>query len=615
MNGSGGSVKSQQEKRAMALITTLLMSAVLLLMLVTLIKAVTTQEYLTRGYHDNVAALYVAESGLADVMSHLEIDGNWRDGFNGEPMLNRPGKYWVSFFEGTGSVPDDASINNISGTSARPGPGGRVVPRGAALIVVTARVGAAQRQLEAIVNSAGVINVEYPLMTSGSIELKGAVTIDGIHSLQGYERVAAGIHSNARSLSGPTISWDPGNATAKAVITGKVSAVDPRSLGVGIDFGADSSRYDVGAFERSATQRAFPGMGDIERQVDLHASAPPPTIQPAGTTTLPSGDYHQSGDLNISGDLVLDGGELFVDGDLTINGGISGQGAIWASGKVTFKGDSSLQSSEKAAVMSKKGVNLLGFDGEDYMEGFAESDPEVRVLWDATKQTLADTEGLLQSATPSSVVGSGGPLDLQIRKLGYHPDNAEVPIPVVNPEDALVGGNYLGKLEAKLAAQSEGESRDFMMRKLATYRDFFSANTAQPDEALATQFLNRPRVLPGAFDAVVNSGHTDALSKLMVQVSSVSYAKAGSSYFQGVIYTNGHFFAANSVTTLGAIMVDGRGRGGSEPNPLNPSESFRPGQLVMRRGANMTFVEEFFEDGDNALRIRGPVQVRTWASR
>lgn len=608
-------MRSQQERRAMALITTLLMSVVLLMMLVTLVKAVTTQDYLTRGYHDNVAALYVAESGLADVMSHLEIDGNWTDGFNGEPMQNRPGKYWVNFFEGTGSVPDDASINNISGTNARPGPRGRVVPRGAALIVVTARVGASQRQLEAIVNSAGVINVEYPMMTSGSIELKGAVTIDGIHSLQGYERVAAGIHSNARSNSGPTISWVPGNSTAKATITGKVSAVDPRTIGVGIDFGSDSSRYEVGAFERSSAQRAFPGLGDIERQVELHASAPAPTIQPAGTTTLPTGEYHKAGDLNISGDLVLDGGELFVDGDLTINGGISGQGAIWASGKVTFKGDSSLQSTDKAAVMSKKGVNLLGFDGEDYMNGFAESDPEVRVLWDATKQALADTEELLQSAEPSSVVGSGGPLDLQIRKLGYHPDNAELPIPVVNPEDALVGGNYLGKLEAKLAAQSEGESRDFMMRKLANYRDFFSANTEQPDETLATQFVNRPRVFPGAFDAVVNSGRTDALGKLMVQVSSVSYAKAGSSYFQGVIYTNGHFFAANSVTTLGAIMVDARGRDASEPNPLNPTESFRAGQLVMRRGANMTFVEEFFEDGDNALRIRGPVQVRTWASR
>ncbi|MBS2035223.1 pilus assembly PilX N-terminal domain-containing protein [bacterium] len=597
------------------MITTLMMSVVLLMMLVSLVRAVTTQDYLTRGYHDNVAAMYVAESGLADVMSHLEIDGSWQEGFNGEPMQNRPGKYWVKFFSGGGQVPDDASINNIIGNTARPGPRGRVVPKGSALIVVTARVGAAQRQLEAIINSSGVINVEYPLMTSGNIELKGAVTIDGIHSLQGYERVAAGIHSNSRGSGTASVTWEPSNATDKAVVTGKVSSADSRPVGVGIDFGSDASRYDVGAFERAAAQKQFPGVGDIDRQVSLHAGDPAPTIQTAGTTTLPAGKYHKSGNLSVNGDLALDGGELFVDGDLTINGGISGQGAIWASGKVTFKGDATLQSSEKAAVMSKQGVNLLGFNGEEYMEAFAQSDPEVRVLWDATKQALGDTQDLLQNGDPATIVGAGGPLDVQARKLAYYPDSAELPIPVVNPEDALVGGNYLGKLQEKLSAQSQGPSRDFMIRKLGGYKDFFGANTAGTDATVANQFFNRPRVMPGAFAAVVNSSRVDALSKLTLQVSNVSYAKAGSSYFQGVIYTNGHVFAANSVTTLGAIMVDGRGRTDVQPNPLDPSETFKPGQLVMRKGANLTFVEEFFEDGDNALRIRGPVRVRTWASR
>jgi len=599
----------------MALITTLMMSVVLLMMVISLVKAVTTQNYQTRGYSDSVAALYVAEAGLADVMSHLEIDGDWCTGFDGEPMTGRPGRYWVKFHTSMGPAPDDASVNNIAGLTPRVGPRGRVVPRGAALVLVTAKVGSAQRQIEAVINSSGVINVEYPLMTSDSIDLRGAVSIDGIKSLGGFERVAAGIHSNGRGGSGPTIKWEPDSSSAKASITGKVSAVDSRPIGIGINFGSDSSRYDVGAFERHAAQRQFPRLGEIQRQVDLHASAPAPTIEAAGTTTLPAGDYYKSGDLNVSGDLVLDGGELFVNGDLTINGGISGQGAIWASGTVNFKGDSTLKSSEKAAVMSHKGVNLLGFNGEDYMEGFAESDPEVRVLWDATKQTLADIGELLENGDPDTIVGDSGPLDVLSRKLGSHPDNPEAPIPVVNPEDALVGGDYLGKLEAKLAAQTEGETRDFMIRKVSGYRAFFSANTGQPDVAVANQFANRPRVMPGAFDAVVDSSRVAALGKLLVQVSNVSYNKAGSSYFQGVIYTNGHFFASNSVTALGAIMVDGQNRHDSLPNPLDPTESFKPGQLLMRRGANLTFVEEFFEDGDNALRIRGPVQVRTWASR
>jgi len=602
----------------MALITTLMMSVILLMMVISLVKAVTTQSYQTRGYHDSVAALYVAEAGLADVMSRLELDGDWRDGFNGESMHGRPGNYWVRFHTGVGPAPDDASVNNIAGAAARIGPRGRVVPRGSALIVVTARVGSTQRQLEAIVNSSGVINVEYPMMTSGSIQVDGATTIDGIRSLSGFERVAAGVHSNARGGPGPSIKWEPGPAVRgvvpKASITGKVSSVDSRPIGVGIDFGSDSTLYDVGAFERDAANRQFPRMGDIARQVDLHASDPAPVIEVAGTTTLATGNYYKDGDLTVNGDLVLDGGELFVEGDLTINGGISGQGAIWASGKVTFKGDSTLRSSEKAAVMSKKGVNLLGFDGGEYMEAFADSDPEVRLLWDATKDALGNITTMLENEEPATILGETGLLDQQAWKLGSHPDNPEAPIPVVNPEDVLVGGDYLGKLEAKLAAQSEGPSRDFMMRKLAGYRDFFSANT-EPDATVAAQFVNRPRVFPGAFDAIVDSGAAGALGPLTVQVSSVGYDKAGSSYFQGVIYTNGHFFASNSVTTIGAIMVDGQGRDGEEPNPLDPTETFKPGQLVMRRGANMTFVEEFFEEGENALRIRGPVQVRTWVTR
>ena len=600
----------------MALITTLMMSVILLMMVISLVKAVTTQNRYTRGYHDNVAALYVAEAGLADVMSHLEIDGDWHDGFNGESMEGRPGNYWVRFHTDLTPPPDDASINNIAGTTRRIGPRGRIVPRGAALIVVTAKVGSAQRQLEAIINSSGVINVEYPMMTSDTIELDGSVRIDGIRSLNGFERVAAGIHSNGHGKHGPTIQWRPGSSSSdKASITGKVSSIDTRPIGVGIDFGSDPDRYDVGAFERDAPRRQFPRMGNIDRQVDLHKADPAPTIEAGGTTTLPTGDYYKKGDLEVSGDLALDGGDLYVDGDLTINGGISGQGSVWASGTISFKGDSTLQSSDKAAVMSKKGVNLLGFNGDDYMEGVADSDPEVRALWDATKATLTKIGDLIENGDPATIVGDGGPLDLEGRKLGEHPDNPETSIPVVNPEDALVGGDYLGKLEAKLAAQSEGESRDFMIRKLSGYRAFFSGNPTGSDVAVANQFNSKPRVMPGAFDAVVDSGRVGALGKLMTQVSSISYNKAGNSYFQGVIYTNGHMFAANSVTTLGAIMVDGQDRTQEQPNPLDPSESFKPGQLVMRRGANMTFVEDFFEEGDNALRIRGPVQVRSWLTR
>lgn len=609
-------MKVRVDRRAMALITTLMMSVVLLMMMLSLIQVVTTQSQQTRVHHDEIAALYAAEAGLADVMSRLELQSDWQVGFRGEPLGNRPGQYWVNFYPTGTAPPDDASINNLNGTFARVGPRGRMVPRGAALIVVTARVGMAERQLEAMLNSSGVVNVEYPLLTSDSIDLLGQINITGIKSLGSFERIPAGLHSNLRvNPADATIRWRPDPTASlhrQATVTGKVSSVDAR--GLAINFGSDETRYDVGAFERNAARQNFPTMGDITRQVNLHQDKPAPVLEPSGVTTLNSGQFYTGEDLEIHGDLVLDGGELFVNGDLTINGGIAGEGAIWASGKVTFKGDSLLQTSEKAAVMARRGVNLLGFNGDEYMGNFAENDPEVRALWEATKTELSAIQELVSSNDPASIVGPGGPLDQKAWRLGSHPDNPETPIEVVVPEDILVGGDYLGKLIGKLQERSASETRDFMIRKMESYQAFFSAAPEGEDNRLSLDFSRRPRTLAGAFDAVIDSGRVTALGALMTQVDNISYDKLGSSYFQGIIYTNGHFFASNSVTTLGAIMVDGRD-GPSQPNPLNPGEEFKPGQLVLRRGANLTFVEDFFEEGENALRVRGPVRVRTWMAR
>ena len=62
-----------------------MMSVVLLMMLVSLVKAVTTQDFLTRGYHDNVAALYVAESGLAEQDPRFNL--SWHDWMNLDNLI------------------------------------------------------------------------------------------------------------------------------------------------------------------------------------------------------------------------------------------------------------------------------------------------------------------------------------------------------------------------------------------------------------------------------------------------------------------------------------------------------------------------------------------------
>lgn len=601
-------------RRGIALITTLMMTGLLALMITSVVRAVHGGTSITKNYHDQVAALYVAEAGLADVMSRLEIDGTWVDGFNKERMPHRPGTYTVRFNTSGTDFEPWHSVNNIAGLTAADGPRGpgSVAP-GTAYVVVVARVGAVDRQLEAFLNSTGVINVEYPLMTSRTIDLRGEVEITGLKNLRSYERVAAGIHSNGRGHDGePTIKWRKRHWGDEALITGKVSAVHSGSDA--IDFGNDPDDYDVGAFEDNAARRAFPQLGNIEFAVAQKSSAAPPVLEPGGTTSLAAGEFYSGGTLDVQGDLVLNGSDLYIDGDLNVNGGISGSGAVWVSGTVNFKGDSTLRSSGKAALMSRKGVNLIGFDGNEYMEDFADSDPEVEALWEATRTALGTLQDEMESGEPETLVGSGGTLDLLARELGEHPENLPPIDPPTTPEDVLVGGDYLGKLVERLEARSESSARDFMIDKLNGYRSFFSATEDTEDADVAEQFDDDPWTRPGAFDAVIDSGRADLIAPLLTQVSSVSYDKLGSSYFQGIIYTNGHVFAANNVTALGSIMADGRGNE-PQPHPLNPSKELYPGELVMTGGANLTFIEEFFQDNVNALRIKGPVRIRTWTTR
>lgn len=162
--------------------------------------------------------------------------------------------------------------------------------------------------------------------------------------------------------------------------------------------------------------------------------------------------------------------------------------------------------------------------------------------------------------------------------------------------------------------EPSSDARDFLIDKMEDYGRFFQSTDTTEDYDVGRRFGRRPWTRPGAFDAVVDAGLDQYVGALMTQVTNVSYDKLGSSYFQGMIYTNGHVFASNNVTALGAVLVDGKGNTGS-PNPLDPSEEFMPGELQMRNGANITFIEDFFEEGDGALKIRGPVRVRTWAAR
>ncbi len=74
-----------------ALITTLIMLMLLFMMVLTLILSTRHSSFLTRGYHDRTAALYVAESGLARALEMLAEDPAWAPKDFTEPMPSGQG--------------------------------------------------------------------------------------------------------------------------------------------------------------------------------------------------------------------------------------------------------------------------------------------------------------------------------------------------------------------------------------------------------------------------------------------------------------------------------------------------------------------------------------------
>ena len=81
----------------------------------------------------------------------------------------------------------------------------------------------------------------------------------------------------------------------------------------------------------------------------------------AGSLTL-VGNVRREGSLDLSGDLTLNNAFVYLEGDLTVRGNLRGQGAIVALGEVKFEGTVDLQSGDQLAVLSGRGIDVVGRD-------------------------------------------------------------------------------------------------------------------------------------------------------------------------------------------------------------------------------------------------------------
>ena len=279
-------IVEKQRKRAMGLAMVLMFVPVLLIMVGALIQAVWGQLQATRQVYDQTAALYLAEAGIVDAVTQLEIDPSWTAGFTNKRISGVDGDYSMRFHTSAlGPWSPDESVNNLDGSRPDNYRGASAVPTGTVSMVVTARVGAHQRQLEALVRlGGGLYPTDVPVLTAGKVALKGNVQVDGIKSQSDSTAVNGGIHSNFVDPGLNLVAWD---GTGSALVTGKVSSSGSAASNGAVNMTGATVGMGV---QGNAAAKPLPRI-DILTKIAAKSGAPQPAIMPVGTSTVGSGDF------------------------------------------------------------------------------------------------------------------------------------------------------------------------------------------------------------------------------------------------------------------------------------------------------------------------------------
>lgn len=550
---------------------------VLLIMAGSLLSATHVQIQQTRLVYDQTSALYLAETALVDAVTQLEADPGWSAGFNNKRIAGIDGSYSIQFNQSGAPFSRDDSVNNLDGTHNDNFRGASAVPPGTCSLIATARVGSQTRQIEALVRlGGGLYPTDFPVLTSGKIAMLGNVTVNGIKGQADPTPVNGSVHSNFNDPGTGLISWD-GNGAAQ--VTGKVSAVGPTANSISMG----SAVLGQGK-EEGAAAKAIPRV-NILSKISSMSTRPAPMITP-GTTTLNAGDFYKSGDITIQGDLVLTGTRLHVNGNLIVNGAIRGEGSLYVAGNTSLQGDAQVASAspDKVAVFSHGSITLSGFDGTAWMENLANNNAAFRTALSNTKNAMSELQTELNRPNPT--LGRGSLPDLIRAELGTT-NGYSVAIRAGKQHDNI------GAMLNIVNAQPSSTARDNMVNKLATLRDVFGAFAdGSQAEVQACAALQQNRITSAAIDSMIDLSDTVALPLGRAYCNSINYDKLGTSYFQGLLYTNGAFVATNEVDVLGAVVVDDDG---SQADLVVNGNTYRPGSLNLLNGTGMTYVEDFFK--------------------
>ena len=573
-------------KKGFGLPAVLLFLPLLLLMLLALFLALTQGSRWTGRYQGDAAATYVAEAGAAHALQMLKADPRWVGGFEARPMSSGHGQYTIAFNQTQGNWRPGDSVNNFDGEHGDSYLGPNSVPSGAALLSVSGRVGAYNKRACFLVGTGdNIIRVQHALLANGRIKMRGPTRLRAVESIAQTGELAALIQSNQQGDSADVITWN-GNSGEDIVVEGEVKAVSSSDSAVNL-----SGYVPTGGIDTNASQVRIPPAG-IEQNVMSKRGAAP--FDPA-SSVVPGGDNYNSGNLVVNGDLILEG-DLYVEGDLEVNGSITGNGSVYVTGDSALYGDAKINAKNRVALHSHGHVTLKGFDGDRYLDGIAsDNDDFGRWLTDARWAT-----GHIEELMVDWETGMDSPIDVTLSVLAPHRRTA-LPDPLSSRVPGREGATLL-KMREYLEDNEVGPTRDFMLKKLETLQNLFEPNVGGLNQSDADTVRNFDEngVTDGIIEAANDIGNTVQVLPEETErrqniarsvLGQFNYDRLGASYFQGLIYTNGAFYADNQVTVLGAVVVNDDE---SQEGFNTPAGQVDPGDLLLRGGSSVTYVKDFF---------------------
>lgn len=591
--------------RGIALVSVFMMMVVLAMMVVALMIAVRGEVFASHAHYARTSALYVAEAGLAESLAFLEDDKAWPGVVNQEVPEVRG--YWSVTFRDSGPFGPGDSVNNLAGTTAKDSHrGAATVPPGTALLVVKGQVPGGRREVEALVSKGGFIRLDTPILASGHIRLRGEVSVDGVKSLKDSTPVDVTIHSNLAGSEAGAVSWS-GDPSDSCYVGGKVTASSESSSAIQMSGATITQGMQAGMGSRS-----FPPV-NVEEQIQEKSDATPPTVNSTGPTILEEGDYYHAGDLVVeAGEVHLKGANLYVNGNLEISGSITGSGSIFTKGKTVFMGDSSVDAtSDNVAVFSRGSIELSGFDSDAYLDSVGSADPQFAALRNYLEQALNELQTTFKNHDPDDLTGEG-------ETVKEHADRVRRTIGQTGA--SLSSGwsqiptmDILGQMIHKLESQPESEARDRVVERLKDYERFFEQDgvgTEAASRAILERW-ERGQKVSGILDSAMDVDDPKWISVVSPILYDFNTDSLGSSAFTGVLYTNGYFSSVNNIKVTGAVLVNDDG---SQPSGTVNGETIDPGDLFFDNGSRVSFVEDFFDDGE-LFSALGTLGVGTWMGR